>query len=174
MIEFTDERPPVSEEALAAAEQRLAEVGQRIPPSYRAFLANSDGGRPVKNRFSFQQEDRDEGDTVKVFLGIAPVPPPASNLIDTAASLWERVPAGVLPIARDPFGNLICLDGRDGRDGPVLFWDHEYEGEDEPDEANLYEIAPDLQTFLDSLTEKPDPPPAPHLAQGWRRIFGRQ
>ena len=63
----------------------------------------------------------------------------------------DRVPPGVTVIADDPGGNHICLDGRDGGDGPVLFWDHDYES-DPPDEANLYVIAPDLETFLDRLT----------------------
>jgi cell wall assembly regulator SMI1 len=152
-------------------ENDLAQLDQRIPPSYRAFLADHDGGRPVRDCFSFEQGGRAHEDRVHVFLGVAPVPSPGTNLIDTAANLWRRAPSGVLPIARDPVGNLICLDGRDGRDGPVLFWDHEYEG-DPPDEANLYVIAPDLRTFLDGLYEDPDPPVVLPRKRRWR-VFGR-
>jgi cell wall assembly regulator SMI1 len=162
----------VSAAGLAAAEERLAEMGQRIPESYKAFLAHHDGGVPVRDHFSFQRDDKTERDRVHVFLGVAPVPSPGANLVKTVGLLGERLPSGVLPIAEDPFGNLICLDNRDGRDGPVLFWDHEYEGEP-PDEANLYEIAPDLQTFLDSLYEDPDPPAVAQQQTGRRRLFGR-
>lgn len=168
MIELRDERPPVSEEALVAAEQRLAELGHHIPPSYRAFLAVSDGGRPVKDCFSFEQRDHAQNDTVKTFLGIRPAPD--GDIVETLELIGD-IPNGVLPIALDPFGNLVCLDGRDGRDGPVLFWDHE-EGFDPPSDSNLHEIAPDLQTFLNSLRERPALPAA-QPKTGWRRLFGR-
>jgi hypothetical protein len=171
VIGFHDERPAVSPEALAAAERRLGEVGRTIPPSYKAFLAERDGGKPARDCFAFDYGGIDQEDRIRFFLGIAPSP--NGNLVDVTWSLSGRMPEGVLPIGEDPFGNFICLDGRDGRDGPVLFWDHEYEGEP-PDEANLYEIAPDLQTFLDSLYEDPDPPVVPQQQTGWRRLFGRR
>jgi cell wall assembly regulator SMI1 len=173
-MEFTRDRPPASADELDAAERELAQLGHRIPPSYKAFLAVQDGGKPSRSTFRFEQDGRDQDDVVEEFLGVAPVPAPDLNLVRTARLLGSRIPAGVLPIADDPFGNHICIDGRDGRDGPVLFWDHEYEG-DPPDEANLYEIAPDLHTFLDALTEEPQassaaPQPKPH---GLRRLFKR-
>jgi cell wall assembly regulator SMI1 len=168
-IEFRDDRPPAPAADLAEAERRLAELGQRIPPSYRALLAEQDGGRPVRARFAFQQEDRDQVDSVKWFLGVAPAPD--GDLVETAEALWQRVPAGVLPIAPDPVGNFVCLDGREGRDGPVLLWDHEYEGE-QADDANLYEVAPDLEAFLAGLVEKPVPAAAP--PQRRFRLFGRR
>jgi cell wall assembly regulator SMI1 len=149
MIEFIEDQPPVSAERLAAAEEQLAALGQRIPQSYKAFLAEHDGGEPVRNQFSFEGEGELENGEVQVFLGIAPSPD--GDLVSKAKVMRDRVPPGVIVIADDPGGNHICLDGRDGRDGPVLFWDHDYES-DPPDEANLYEVAPDLQTFLDSLT----------------------
>jgi hypothetical protein len=171
VIEFVDPRPPVSADALAEAEAQLAELGHPLPPSYKAFLAESDGGVPVRDRFSFQQDDRTQDDAVQTFFGVAPVPSPGLNLLRTIGILGERVPAGVLPIATDPLGNFICLDARDGHDGPVLFWDHEYEG-DPPDEANLYEIAPDLPAFLDSLSASPAPATV-EQPRGWRRLLRR-
>ena len=186
MIRFSEERPPVSAEELAAAEERLAEMGFRIPPSYRAFLTERDWGRPVERDFTFRRgEELDQG-VVKQFLGVAPVPWPGMNLIDVAVALAVpgRVPAGVLPIADDPFGDHVCLDGREGRDGPVLFWDHDEEEPEEPeDESNLYFVAPDLASFLDGLTELPplpaELPRGRRLAPGrspldWRRLLGRR
>jgi cell wall assembly regulator SMI1 len=171
MIELRDERPPVAAADLEAAERRLAELGHPIPPSYRQFLTEHDGGRPVRCCFSFQHEDRTLEEVVEEFLGVAPpASPQGMNLVRTVR-IRERFPKGVLPIADDPFGNHICLDGRDGRDGPVYFWDHEYEG-DTPDDANLYEIAPDLQTFLDSLYEDADPP-VPRMRGRLRRLLNR-
>jgi SMI1 / KNR4 family (SUKH-1) len=166
MIDLFEPCPPVPPAELEAAAQHLAEAGHPIPPSYRAFLTEQDGGQPVKYCFSFEHEGRTMNEVVHDFLGVAPpTSPHGMNLVDTVC-MREAFPKGVLPFASDPFGNAICLDGRDGRDGPVYFWDHEYEGE-EPDFANMYLIAPDLQTFLDSLYEDPDPP-RPRRRRWWR------
>ena len=168
MIDFVEPQPPVSAEELDAAERQLAELGHHIPRSYKAFLGEHDGGEPVRNRFSYEGDGGVENGVVQVFIGVAPSPD--GDLVGKAKVMADRLPPGVLVIADDPGGNHICLDGRDGRDGPVLFWDHESEG-DPPDEANLYEIAPDLRTFLDGLS---DPPPAPAAPprKGLRRLFG--
>jgi SMI1/KNR4 family protein SUKH-1 len=171
VIDLIEPRPPASAGDLEAAETRLADLGHRIPPSYRAFLAEHDGGEPVRGHFRFEQDDRDEEDMVQEFLGVAPVESPRLNL-QRAAGILGDMPSGVLPIALDPLGNFVCLDTRDGRDGPVLFWDHEA-GFDPPDESNLYELAPDLRTFLDSLTEQPPAAPPPPPRGGLRRLFGR-
>jgi cell wall assembly regulator SMI1 len=179
MIEFEDHRPPAPPAALADAERRLAARGHRIPPSYRAFLAEQDGGRPVKDTFYFEQHDRRQSSGVSAFLGVQPRP--GGSLTSDLASVVEVVgdiPPGILPIAHDEVGNLICIDTRDGRDGPVMFRDHE-EGfdDDEVDYSNLYEIAPDLQTFLDGLTEAPPLEFEPVVISrrgGVRRLFRRR
>ena len=160
----------MSAEALAEAEARLAEIGTRIPPSYRAFLAEQDGGEPVRSVFSFQQHDREQNDLVRLFFGIAESP--NGDLVSEADIARDRLPADVLPIATDNFGNLVVLDGRDGGDGPVLFWDHEFQS-DPPSEDDLFWVAPDLKTFLAELEEDTDDVPAEE-PKGWRRIFGRR
>ncbi|MGI8750492.1 MAG: HNH endonuclease [Thermoleophilaceae bacterium] len=167
-IDIRDDRPPVSTETLAAAEARLAELGHPIPPSYKAFLADQDGGEPVRDFFSFRQGERDQHALVQWFYGIAESL--EGDLVGEAESLIDRVPAGVLSIAGDGSGNAVVMDGRDGRDGPVYFWDHEFEGEP-PDESNLWWLAPDLETFLADLIEEPEPLPVVGPS-GWRRLFG--
>ena len=169
-IEIRDERPPVPGKRLAEAEARLADIGTRIPPSYRAFLAEQDGGKPVRRAFSFRQHDREQHDLVRLFFGIAESP--NGDLVSEADAVRDRLPADVLAIATDNFDNLIVLDGRDGRDGPVLFWDHEFQS-DPPSEDDLFWVAPDLATFLAGLEEDADDEPEPSPT-GWRRIFGRR
>jgi SMI1-KNR4 cell-wall len=173
-IEIRDERPPVSAERLAEAEARLAAIGTRIPPSYKAFLSEQDGGKPVRRAFSFRQRDREQHDLVRLFYGIAESP--NGDLVSEADRARDDLPADVLPIATDNFGNLIVLDGRDGRDGPVLFWDHEFQ-RDPPSEEDLDWVAPDLATFLAGLELDPDDDVAAAAAQepkGWRRLLGRR
>jgi hypothetical protein len=171
-IEIRNERPPVSAEALAEAEARLAAIGTRIPPSYRAFLAEQDGGNPVRKAFSFRQHDREQHDLVRLFFGVAESP--NGDLVSEAETARDLLPADVLPIATDSFGNLVVLDGRDGRDGPVWFWDHEFQS-DPPSEDDLFWVAPDLETFLAELEEHVDDPPAgEEEPKGWRRLFGRR
>jgi SMI1 / KNR4 family (SUKH-1) len=175
MIELKEPRPPASPEALAATERRLSELGHRIPPSYRAFLAEQDGGRPVRNVFTFEQNDRRQSSRVAAFLGVEPAPD--GDLAGVAGRVGD-IPPGILPIAGDEFGNYVCLDAREGGDGPVLFWDHE-EGfdDDEVDFSNLHEIAPDFQAFLDGLIERRARPLQPQVestAQGWRKLFSRR
>jgi cell wall assembly regulator SMI1 len=173
MMELAEQRRPATAADLAAAEQGLAELGHRLPPSYRAFLEQHDGGAPVRNFMTFDRGDGIEVDVVvHSFLGVAPVEPPGSNLVGKASTIGEGLPAGVLPIAEDPYGNAVCIDTRDGRDGPVLFWDHE-EGFDPPEASSLYEIAPDLATFLDRLGDLPPLASAPPK-RGLKRLFGRR
>jgi len=160
-IEVETPRPPAPPDALAEAERRLAELGRALPPSYRAFLAEQDGGRPVRNTFSFDQGDREQRSRVSSFLGVLPAP--GGDLVEVAGMSGD-LPADMLAIAEDEFGNSICLDG----DGRVQFWDHEEEY------GNVYEVAPDLQTFIDGLAAPEPPPPAPEPERsGWRRLLGR-
>ena len=64
-----------------------------------------------------------------------------------------RVPTDLVPIARDPGGNLICISiGKDDL-GAIYFWDHEMETEG--DARNYYEnvflIASSFSEFLKGL-----------------------
>jgi SMI1 / KNR4 family (SUKH-1) len=130
-------------------------------------------------RFQVEFEGRRQSSGVSEFLGVEPSPSGSltGNLVGVVEIVGD-IPPGILPIASDETGNFVCIDTRESRDGPVLFWDHE-EGfdDDEVDYSNLHEIAPDLQTFLDGLTEAPPLPYKPVVvstAKGWRRLFSRR
>jgi hypothetical protein len=173
-LDFREHQPPVSPDALAAAESALAELGHRIPPSYREFLAEVDGGPPVQDMFDYTDGDGEqEQDRVHFFLGVADSPD--GDLVRAARTLHGRVIPGLLPIGADPFGNFLLLDAREEGDGPVWLWDHELEP-DELDESNLAYVAPDFAAFLESLTPSPPPRPAPGAKPptGLRRLFGRK
>jgi cell wall assembly regulator SMI1 len=172
-VTFEDDRPPAPLTEFVALERALAERGWAIPPSYKAFLARHDGGRPSGPRvFRFHQGDGESDSSVAHFLGVRPSPD--GDLLLQIKSIGGALPKGVLPIATDSNGNVICIDARDGRDGPVVFWDHE-EIPDQPDDSNLYEIAPTFEAFLEGLEDyEPLPEPEPKQPSAWRRLFGRR
>jgi hypothetical protein len=155
-IELREPRPPVSTEELAAAENELSALGRSIPPSYRQFLAEQDGGRPLADLYDFEQDGHETTSRVKVFLGVGP--DPDGDLVGTAG-LNMDLPERMLAIAPDPLGNKLCM--RDT--GSIVFWDHE--------EEELSEVAPDLPTFLAGLYE--DPEPLKENPSRLRRFFGR-
>ena len=169
MIELREPVPPALPEDLAEAERRLAELGHELPPSYREFLLEHDGGEPVRERFSFDDDGAASGSLIGEFLSARPAASPRLDLVKAAGLLNERIPRGVVPIAIDQGGNFVCVDTRGGADGPVLLWDHEREAEP-ADESNLTWLAPDLAAFLDGL-EEPPPPPEPER-RGWRKLLG--
>jgi cell wall assembly regulator SMI1 len=169
-VRFEDERPPAPLTEVVALERALRERGWTLPADYKAFLARRDGGRPVEGSvFRFRDGDRERRSFVNNFLGVRPAPD--GDLLREVELTGDLLPKGVLPIAGDPVGNVICIDARGGGDGPVLFWDHEQVPE-EPDESNLHEIAPTFEAFLDGL-EDFEPLPEPERQSGWRRLFGR-
>jgi hypothetical protein len=163
-IALREERPPVPAAELAAAEAELAELGRRIPDAYKAFLADQDGGKPVRGDFEFQEGDRPNASRVRLFYGVGPQPD--GSLVD-AAGAWMGLPEGMLAIGADALGNLVCLRA----DGAVVFVDHEVFDDDE---EGIYPLAPDFTAFLEQLHEAPAPPPAPDPPQGGRlrRLFG--
>jgi hypothetical protein len=127
----------------------------------------------VKDALYFEQHDRRQSSSVSTFLGVEPAAD--GDLVGVVERVGD-IPPGILPIASDEFGIFVCIDTRDDRDGPVLFWDHEEGFDDEVDFSNLYEIAPDLQTFLDALTEAPPLEFEPIVISrrgGWRRLLRR-
>jgi len=63
-----------------------------------------------------------------------------------------RIPRDMIPIARDSFGNQICIGVSGPRCGYVYFWDHENEDEDEPTYRNMHLVAKSFQEFLAQLT----------------------
>lgn len=172
-IELREPRPPASEEQVQRTAEAVAESGHPIPDSYRAFLGQQDGGDPVRDRFAFQQDGRELHDRVRVFFGVDDSP--YGTLLQKVKAYLDRIPRGTLPIANDSLGNLLLLDGRDGADGPVWFWDHDLEPDrDDPEDVNLSFVASDLRSFLEQLTDAPEPEPEPtERPKGLRRLFSR-
>lgn len=147
-VHIEEQGPPAS---TTDAERLERLIGAALPPAYREFVLANNGGYPVPDTFRFA--DGRPGSAVHQFFALRGKQ--ASNRLSYAVEVFaERVPPGLLPIARDPFGNLICL-GVLGSDysGEVWFWDHEREADEgEPARTdNLTKIADSFSDFLDGL-----------------------
>lgn len=148
MVDIRRSFIPLDEADIAAIEQELA---VQLPPDYRAFLLESNGGRPASNVFTYTRPDGPTAGIVDWFLGIHTGD--NESLRRYVRRYKGRMPANLLPIAEDPFGNIICLAVTGDDTGRVYFWDHEYEAsEGEPPATdNVYRIADSFSAFLASL-----------------------
>jgi cell wall assembly regulator SMI1 len=130
---------PASEADVQRLEQR---IGSRLPEAYRAYLLRQDGGRL-----------QDNTDAVKEIFGIRDDAPDWANLWDKLDVFHGRVPAWLLPVAQDEYGNLFAISLRDSDRGSVWFWDHEEEADEgePPSEDNIELRAADWDQFLQQL-----------------------
>lgn len=132
-LPLLDPGPPLTERAFDELAQRLP---LSLPRAYREFLLRANGGVPRVRAFR-GADGREEA--LESFF-----PAEGEDGLEVWCNLYVgRIGDGLLPIARDMFGNLICLDAA----GAVHFWDHEQE----PHEADAVRIAGDLPAFLASF-----------------------
>lgn len=134
----------------------LFEVRSRIalPKEYKEFLLHANGGAPVPDGFDVPGW-RHVNSCVARFYGIHNGE--YSNLEKECEQFTDRLPPGIIPIADDQGGNLICLGIQGKRRGKIYFWDHEDEfddhGEGRQDYGNVYLLADSLDEFLSKLYE---------------------
>lgn len=121
-IGFDQAGPPATIEAIEACERRL---GVSLPPDYRSFLQEQNGGDPEPNSF--------EGAVaVRWFLSVGPVPIEGLEELEAIAYAYSpegdadyELPSEFLPVGEDDFGNLICLNVGGDDSGAVYFWSHD-------------------------------------------------
>jgi len=121
-----------------------------LPDDYKTFLRNENGGRPKPNRFTFVSKmGKTEDSTVHYFFALHGGR--VGNLKCNFETYKSRIPFGYLPIATDPFGNLIILKIIGQNKGGISFWDHENES-DVPTSANVSPIANSFSEFVEQLS----------------------
>jgi cell wall assembly regulator SMI1 len=152
---------PLSEERLGRLESRLK---ARLPDDYRAFLLRHNGGRPTRSRFTFSQDGEERESVLEWFFAVHDRPyeepdewdpdsgelPPhfGQPLEDVWAALRSAKPrAGVLPVGRDPGGNLIGIGYAGKRAGAVWWYDHETD--------SFVRLAGSFTEFVAGLTKLP-------------------
>lgn len=143
--------PLVAEPAVASFE---ASIGVRLPADYRTFLLGTNGGEPHNPVFSFGPDGTYLDSAVRYFFSVS------ENFTFSLAHKFDiytratRVPAGMLPIATDPSGNLVLLAIKGEDAGKVYFWNHEMEGlvENPSSKEHLALLANSFDEFCGRLT----------------------
>ena len=121
-----------------------------LPRCYREFLKAYNGGKPEPSKFSFALKNGEKtNSTVHYFFAIHNGR--VGNLVRQFELSKGRIPAGSVPIATDPFGNLILIPMLDLPDVPVYFWDHEKELSVETSFDNVSLISESFEKFIQDL-----------------------
>jgi hypothetical protein len=148
LAKIDDKRPPAPAEELAAFERA---IGHPLPDEYRRFLVACNGGY-VGGSLWFK------GPTPGGEAADAGVHHIGGFREEWHFSLPEhrecydgRIPAALVWVMDDPFGNAICVGLSGPHRGRVYFWDHENEPDGDWDGA--VESAGNLQLLADSFTE---------------------
>lgn len=154
-MDTTNPHGPTSPTAIAQFEARW---GVLLPVEYKEFLLKSNGGMPTADVFDIPGF-HGQGSSLNSFYGIHDGP--EHHQLDHAYQVHrERIPADLIPIAYDAFGNEICIGWKGKRRGKIYFWDHEDEldenGLSRQDYRNVFLVANSLQEFLDNLEELED------------------
>lgn len=150
-VQISGSKAKLTPEKIDATEKAL---GVELPEPYRRFLLAHNGGRPepADFRIAWRGQPFAPGWRVGMVGDFLEVDSGALDLLENRERFADRIPHGMLPVARDPGGNLVLL-GLDGdRRGKVYFWVHELPAEyDERDVDNLGFVADDFDAFLAGL-----------------------
>ena len=153
MVTIKEAGPKLPEYEVRILERRMGAV---LPASYRRFLLEYNGGRPDPDVVDVRGLEGGEAD-IKVFFGIGPS-------LDSHCIHWkltvlaERLEPRLIPIACDSGGSVFCLSLRDQDYGGILYCDLQSVYADFDATPEFYPVAPDFDTFLDSLYEIEDDP----------------
>jgi hypothetical protein len=141
-----DTAPPAPEQALVALEQAL---GALLPSDYRQFLLRTNGGY-VGGRLRFRG-----GPPQQLEVGIHHIggfqESTELSLLDARDCYEGRIPAELLWVMDDSFGNAICLAVSGPSAGAIYFWDHEEEPDSDAWNGRL-DTAPNVVQLASSFT----------------------
>lgn len=119
-------------------------IAARLPDDYRAFLLRHNGGYPEPAGF------RGGDESVEFFFGLWQK---YADLNYETLAHRGVIPAEMIPIASDAFGNCVLLEVRGPNRGRIWFWDHEMSG-DPAKSVSL--LANSFTEFVESLDPTDD------------------
>lgn len=140
-LEHIDDKKPLASDADIARFERS--LGIVLPADYRAFLQRCNGGYAGGSVWDLEHD-----------VGVHHIggfrAEDYFSLPRHCDSLRRFLPADVIPIADDPFGNAICIGIKGASLGKIYFWDHE-SAEDSPKF-----VADSFTEFVERLEEQQD------------------
>ena len=112
----------------------------------------TNGGRPQPAGFPIQGLADNPVGVVQAFFGLnAKIK--AEDLRSIVEELQGLIPHGIVPIACTDGDDFVCMDLRD-TPNVVVFWDRRsFWGANNWNENDLYPIARDFESFLETLSE---------------------
>lgn len=144
-------RHKIDDKELSDLETRLK---MKLPNDYKKFLLQNNGGIPIPNVFDFIDGDGQNSNSL-VHYFYAVYNDNGHDNLENNYNFFKserRIPSNILPIAEDPFGNMICISVSGDDYGKVYFWDHELEGQSESYD-NISLIASSFDEFINNLHE---------------------
>lgn len=149
-IEKDRERPVFTKRRLQKFER---DTGLTLPADYRAFLLKHNGGSPADSRF--EVPDIREDALLDYLYAIDG--PDGVNLEDEYAQWRDEMPAGFLPIGRDPGGAIVIMGTADEYAGRVFFWDHQHTSLYSSRDVNTFPVAASFAEFAAALKPNDGP-----------------
>ena len=122
---------PLDESQLSKIEEHF---GVSLPQDYKQALAKCNRGKPTLERFD---TDLRRECVLDYMIDLE------ETVVTAQAIAAKRGIDNLIPIARDPFGNLIAFSTADGQINGVVFWDCEGN--------NTAQIANSFTEFLQKL-----------------------
>lgn len=143
-----DKLPPAPPAQFSAFERS---IGHPLPDDYRRFLTACNGGY-VGGSLWFNGPTPDGSPADAGVHHIGGFREESHFSLSDARECYEgRIPAALVWIMDDPFGNAICIGVSEPYRGRIYFWDHENEPADDWD--GEVETAGNLQLLANSFTE---------------------
>ncbi|MDR2492214.1 MAG: SMI1/KNR4 family protein [Coriobacteriales bacterium] len=154
-MNITDSGDKLLEKDIAEFEEQF---GIKLPSDYKAFMLENNGGTPEGEwAFDFFEDSR-EGESDSVIRSFNKLYANKTMELDDLKACYsmllesDEIPDTLMPIAEDPYGNIILLVVRGEHYGSVLFGNHELE---EPETGHIVTsfIAGSFSEFIDSCYE---------------------
>ena len=148
-VKFTG--PPITIEDIAQLEKTLT---VKLPGAYRDFLLQYNGGRPTpEDTFGVGNS----GSLMSVFYAVKE-DDPSHTIAHQRFVYEERIPSDLLPIAVDMGGSQVCMGIAPANYGQIFFWAiyDEPRPEDKDQHANIWKLADDFASFLETFREEID------------------
>ena len=137
---------PISDKDLEKFEHQ---IGAKLPIAFREFLQKYNGGVIRPSGFRYANEGIDNFGYIRHFFSITDENE-YNSLLKQFKMSQSYLPNRLLPIADDGLGNLICISIKGSDIGKIYFADHDIP---EEEEENLFVIADNFVSFLESLSE---------------------